>query len=152
LEKDDYDTITVSINVEKGTTTNQMFEMPKNAINLTFLVTDLEGNRLSEVSVRTISRPDGQASLTDKTVNGELRFSGIKPGDYIFESSLSGYQTTSESITLIDEDITLEMYLESIRGAEDEGNNGRIPGYQPSFIILSLIFLVFFYKNTKQKT
>jgi len=82
--------------------------------NLHVFVKDQNGKAVEGASVKSISQPPGQASLSGQTdANGKVKFNCILPGPYVIQTLKTGYlmaiksgyvdtgQTVTETITLI---------------------------------------------------
>ena len=80
------------------------FNVAPAGYNVTFEITDEDGNAVSDATV----------ALGDMTNEaGDYLFEDVQVGDYTYEVSKTGHQTAEGMISLIDEDIMVEVILPS---------------------------------------
>jgi len=101
---------------------------PKGSLKI--IVQDENENPISGATVSSTSKPNGQEALGGTSgSDGLVTFVDVSIGDYTFQASKSEYETSSESVTVIeDETITLTIQLKEQVGTlkilvkDEEGN------------------------------
>jgi hypothetical protein len=145
LTKSSYDTLTSEIIVENSTI-SQIYQMQKQKSGVIITIVDTNNIALSDVNITSISHPSGQEKLSSITYNGEISFSSIQSGNYLFEATLKGYSNTSKKVTLEPGEernltIVLEKISDTVDGTdEDENNEGILR--RPYITVLAAAVLV----------
>ena len=127
--KRSYDMITSAIFVE-NTTVSQVYQMQIQKSGIIITVVDTNSIALSDVNITSISHPNGQTRLSGITYIGEVSFSSIISGNYVFEATFQGYKYTSKRVSLDPgdvENVTIILEKNETQEEPDEDeNNGEI--------------------------
>jgi hypothetical protein len=107
LEHDDYYSVSGQVNVADDDVlhTVVMQRIPDPTFTLTFVVEDEDGNALADAMLTF----DGEALSP-----GEFILEELPAGTYSWEVSLQGYHTATGDVTIIDNDVVVEVTLEII--------------------------------------
>jgi Carboxypeptidase regulatory-like domain len=100
-------------------------------------VMNSSGNAVAGASVSSTSTPSGQAALSGVTAaNGTVTFSGVMPGSYTIQASMTGYNSNSGSVTVVAGSVApLSVTLQT----QSSTSSGGVPGYPAEAVIVGLV-------------
>ncbi len=112
--------VTYTLSLPDGTTQEWMvsIEQTPSTFTLHFVVLDDSENPLEGAIVDV----EGVGSQNTEA-NGTTSFADIAPGSYTFEISLEGYYPVSETVTVIDQDVTETVHLQLITTLQANASN-----------------------------
>ena len=121
---------------------------PNAQAHFEIVVVDVDDDKLSNVEIRTSSRPGGQSALEGTTdFDGYLFFGDIAPGDYTFSASKDGYVSGTVSGKVF------SGKTKSVIISLEKESSGGIPGFPMQSLVLGIVLVsVFIWMSARPHT